>query len=108
MLRSGLALAVRLNAPVTALRGYVNLSDVLEFRGRHAEAAQVAREGLVLARRVGMTRMMGSLLAGNLAMSLLKLGPGRRRTSLSRGRSRSSPRRSSPLTCCCCGQNGEP
>ena len=74
MLRSGLALALTLNVPVTALRGYVNLSDVLEFRGRHAEAAQVAREGLVLARRVGMTRMMGSLLAGNLAMSLLKLG----------------------------------
>ena len=34
----------------------------------------MAREGLVLARRVGMTRMMGSLLACNPAMSLLKLG----------------------------------
>jgi len=74
MTRSGLALALTVNAPITTLRGYVNLSDVLELRGRHAESAQVAREGLVLARRVGMTRTMGSLLTGNLAEALLKAG----------------------------------
>ena len=51
-LQAGLALALRLNVPAIALRGYVNLSDVLEFLGRHDEAAQAAREGMALADRV--------------------------------------------------------
>ena len=73
-IRSGLALALACNVPVTALRGYVNLSDVLELRGRHAEAAEVAREGLLLADRVGMVRALGAYLIGNLAEPLLRLG----------------------------------
>jgi ATP/maltotriose-dependent transcriptional regulator MalT len=73
-IRSGLALALDQNVPITALRGYVNLSDVLELRGRHAEAAEVAREGLILADRVGMVRAMGAYLIGNLAEPLLRLG----------------------------------
>jgi ATP/maltotriose-dependent transcriptional regulator MalT len=72
--RSGLALALDLNVSMTALRGYVNLSDVLELRGRHTEAAQVAREGLALAGRLGMARALGSFLTGNLAEPLLRLG----------------------------------
>jgi predicted ATPase/DNA-binding CsgD family transcriptional regulator len=73
-IRSGLALALERNVPVTALRGYVNLSDVLELQGRHAEAAEVAREGLLLADRVGMVRALGAYLIGNLAEPLLRLG----------------------------------
>jgi predicted ATPase/DNA-binding CsgD family transcriptional regulator len=73
-IRSGLALALARNVPVTALRGYVNLSDVLELQGRHAEAAEVAREGLLLADRVGMVRALGAYLIGNLAEPLLRLG----------------------------------
>ena len=73
-IRSGLALALACNVPGTALRGYVNLSDVLELRGRHAEAAAVAREGLLLADRVGMVRALGAYLIGNLAEPLLRLG----------------------------------
>jgi DNA-binding CsgD family transcriptional regulator len=73
-IRSGLALALARNVPVTALRGYVNLSDVLELRGRHAEAAEAAREGLILADRVGMVRALGAYLIGNLAEPLLRLG----------------------------------
>ena len=73
-IRSGLALALAHNVPATALRGYVNLSDVLELRGRHAEAAEVAREGLLLADRVGMVRALGAYLIGNLAEPLLRLG----------------------------------
>ena len=73
-IRSGLALALAANVPATALRGYVNLSDVLELRGRHAEAAEVAREGLKLADRVGMVRALGAYLIGNLAEPLLRLG----------------------------------
>ena len=41
----GLALALELDPPMIALRGYVNLSDVLEFLGRHAEAAEAAERG---------------------------------------------------------------
>jgi DNA-binding CsgD family transcriptional regulator/tetratricopeptide (TPR) repeat protein len=73
-IRSGLALALAHNVPITALRGYVNLSDVLELRGAHAEAAEVAREGLLLAERVGMVRALGAYLIGNLAEPLLRLG----------------------------------
>ena len=73
-LRAGLALATDIGAPVTALRAYVNMSDVLEFLGRHEEAAEAAREGTTLANRVGLARTLGAFLTGNLAESLLRLG----------------------------------
>ncbi|HEY3880360.1 MAG TPA: AAA family ATPase [Trebonia sp.] len=73
-LRSGVQLALDLDIPVTALRGYINLSDVLELLGRHAEAAQVASEGLELAVRAGLARTMASYLIGNQAEPLLRLG----------------------------------
>src|SRR6185437_3031169 len=57
-----------------ALRAYINLSDVLELLGRHAEAAQTAAEGIELATRAGMTRTLGSYLIGNRADSLLRTG----------------------------------
>ncbi len=58
-LRAGLALANDIGAPVSALRAYVNLSDVLEFTGRHEEAVQAATEGIALADRVGLARTWG-------------------------------------------------
>ena len=58
----------------TALRGYVNLSDALEARGNHAEAATAAREGIELATRVGLSRSFGAFLAGNLMEPLVRLG----------------------------------
>jgi DNA-binding CsgD family transcriptional regulator len=57
-----------------ALRAYINLSDVLELLGRHAEAARIAAEGIELATRTGMSRTLGSYLIGNLADSLLRMG----------------------------------
>jgi DNA-binding CsgD family transcriptional regulator/tetratricopeptide (TPR) repeat protein len=57
-----------------ALRAYINLSDALELLGRHAEAAQTAVEGIRLATRTGMSRMLGSYLIGNRADSLLRMG----------------------------------
>jgi len=73
-LRAGLALAIEIGAPASAARGYTNLSDVLEFLGRHDEAAWVAREGIALAGRAGSTRTWGAFLTGNLCESLLRLG----------------------------------
>src|SRR5262249_9723247 len=57
-----------------ALRAYINLSDVLELLGRHAEAAQTAAEGIELATKTGMTRTLGSYVIGNRTDSLLRMG----------------------------------
>ncbi|HEX5297182.1 MAG TPA: AAA family ATPase [Streptosporangiaceae bacterium] len=73
-IRAGLALATGIGAHFTALRAYINISDVLEMRGRHDEAVQAAREGMALAGRVGLARSMGSFLAGNMMESLVRLG----------------------------------
>jgi ATP/maltotriose-dependent transcriptional regulator MalT len=73
-LREGLRLALETDNPWTALRGYINYSDTLEMLGRHAEAAQVAAEGMKLAARVGVVRTLGSYLIGNRAEPLLRLG----------------------------------
>jgi DNA-binding CsgD family transcriptional regulator len=75
-LREGLRLALEfgVDSPWTALRGYVNYSDTLEMFGRHAEAAEVAGEGIKLAARSGVIRTLGSYLIGNRAEPLLRLG----------------------------------
>jgi DNA-binding CsgD family transcriptional regulator len=73
-LHSGVALALKLGIPATAVRGYINLSDVLELLGRHREAAQTAGEGLELAARAGLSRMLGLYLIGNQAEPLLRMG----------------------------------
>ena len=75
-LREGLrlALAFSVDNPWPALRGYVNYSDTLEMFGRHAEAAEVAGEGIKLAVRFGVVRTLGSYLIGNRAEPLLRLG----------------------------------
>jgi DNA-binding CsgD family transcriptional regulator len=76
-LRFGLRLALEMagtEGSWTALRAYVNLSDVLELLGRHAEAEQAAGDGLELATRAGMARALGSYLIGNRAEPLLRMG----------------------------------
>jgi ATP/maltotriose-dependent transcriptional regulator MalT len=74
--REGIRLALEFGVdnPWTALRGYVNYSDTLEMFGRHAEAAEVAGEGIKLAARSGVIRTLGSYLIGNRAEPLLRLG----------------------------------
>src|SRR3954447_2324352 len=73
-LREGLRLALEIGDHDKALRGYANLSDALETRGRHQQAAEAARGGLELARRVGVARTFGAFLAGNLVEPLVRLG----------------------------------
>ena len=73
-LRSGVGLALDLGIPVTAVRGYINLSDALELMGQHEEAAQAAADGLELATATGLSRTLGSYLIGNRAEPLLRLG----------------------------------
>ena len=74
-LRAGLRLARDLDLPETTLSGYINLSDVLEMLGRHAEAVQTAADGFQLAVRVGLSRSIdGAYLAANQAEPLVRLG----------------------------------
>ncbi len=72
--RAGLALATSIGAHFTALRAYINISDVLELHGRHEEAAEAARAGIELAGRVGLARSLGAFLTGNLVESLVRMG----------------------------------
>lgn len=73
-LRAGLALAIESNSTGAALRGYTNLSDVLEMLGLHEQAAAAASDGLALAEQTGVVRTFGAFLAGNLAEPWYRLG----------------------------------
>lgn len=74
-LRAGLEIAEAVSDHETALRGYLNLSDVLEVLGDHDEAVAVATRGLELARRVGLARhVYGAYLVSNCAEALVSLG----------------------------------
>jgi DNA-binding CsgD family transcriptional regulator/tetratricopeptide (TPR) repeat protein len=53
---------------------YLSESHILEGAGLHEEAAVAGQDGMVLARRLGLGRTRGSILAGNLAESLIALG----------------------------------
>ncbi|MFI5890860.1 AAA family ATPase [Actinoplanes sp. NPDC051513] len=60
--------------PRDLVRPYVYHSDALTALGRLSDAAQVARDGLALARRLGVERGAGNVLAANAAEALLGLG----------------------------------
>jgi DNA-binding CsgD family transcriptional regulator/tetratricopeptide (TPR) repeat protein len=73
-LREGLRLALDADDHQNALRGYVNLSDTLESRGLHQQAADAARAGIELAGRAGLSRSFGAFLTGNLVEPVIRLG----------------------------------
>ena len=77
-----------LGAPVTALRAYINLSDVLELLGRHAEARGGAA-GTALAepgRDVSHPRLLPDRQHGRAAAPARPLGRGRRADRRGAGR----------------------
>src|SRR3954468_11835849 len=75
LLRAGIALADAGGSHTTALRGHLNLADVLDMLGEHEHAAETARRGLALAARAGLTRnVYGIYLTFNIAESLFRLG----------------------------------
>jgi DNA-binding NarL/FixJ family response regulator len=75
LLRAGIELADAGGSHTTALRGHLNLSDVLDMLGDHEQAAETAVRGLALAARAGLTRnVFGIYLTFNLAESLFRLG----------------------------------
>ncbi|HKE52603.1 MAG TPA: AAA family ATPase [Actinomycetes bacterium] len=60
--------------PPDLTRPYVFLSDALITAGQLDEALAVAEDGLALARRLGMERGVGTLLASNAAEAMLGSG----------------------------------
>jgi DNA-binding CsgD family transcriptional regulator/tetratricopeptide (TPR) repeat protein len=81
-LHEGVAIATEQGDWESCLRGYINLSDVLELAGRHREAVAEGADGIELARRVGLAHTLGVFLAGNIAESLLRLGDYERAAAL--------------------------
>ena len=107
-LRSGVALALELDIPATAVRGYINLSDVLELLGRHQEAARTASEGLELTARAGLSRTHGFYLISNQAESLMRLGEWAEVDEMTVRALRVIPRGYSAPPCGCCGPSFVP
>jgi DNA-binding CsgD family transcriptional regulator/tetratricopeptide (TPR) repeat protein len=81
-MRAGLATARAAGATFSALRGYINLCDLLEGLGRSRESAAEAEQGIALAQRTGYLRGPGSYLVSNLAESLVRLGDWERARAL--------------------------
>src|SRR3954451_16400371 len=74
-LEASVALAQAAGDHAMALRGHLNLSDVLQNMGRSHDAASIAQQGLELAARVGLTRSVyGTLVTINGAEALFHLG----------------------------------
>jgi DNA-binding CsgD family transcriptional regulator/predicted negative regulator of RcsB-dependent stress response len=74
-LQAGLQLAEAVEDHAMALRGHLNLSDALQNLGRSHDAAEVARRGMELAARVGLTRSVyGALTALNYADAQFHVG----------------------------------
>ena len=72
--REALTLAEREGTKMPLARVLTNLSHVLTGVGRHQEAVDAARRGLVVISEMGLNRTFGPKLAGNVADPLLSLG----------------------------------
>jgi DNA-binding CsgD family transcriptional regulator/tetratricopeptide (TPR) repeat protein len=73
-LEAGVRLATAAGGVIDLLRAIVNHSDGLLATGRLEEAATVALGGIQEARRLGMARSIGPLLACNATEALVALG----------------------------------
>jgi DNA-binding CsgD family transcriptional regulator/tetratricopeptide (TPR) repeat protein len=67
-------LQAQLTSRDLGMRLATNYSDALEGLGRHEEALDVTRAGIVTANSIGLARTTGTFLTGNLADSLISLG----------------------------------
>ena len=74
MLRDARALAEELGDLDELFRAHANLTTVLELAGRHEEAVEVAKAGIVAAREAGLEAVYGNVLRGNAGDSLFLLG----------------------------------
>jgi DNA-binding CsgD family transcriptional regulator len=73
-MHEALTLALASGDDETALRAYINLSDLLAGAGHFRESAAAAQAGLELAKRVGLSRREGIFTSINLAEALIMEG----------------------------------
>jgi DNA-binding CsgD family transcriptional regulator/tetratricopeptide (TPR) repeat protein len=66
--------AARDGDPDTLMRAYINGAEALDHAGQVEEAIALARDGVAEARRLGMERVMGVHMQGEIAGRLIKLG----------------------------------
>jgi len=74
MLREAQEMAEELGDLDELFRVHANLTTVLELAGRHAEAVEVAKAGIAVARAAGLEAVYGNFLRGNAGDSLYLLG----------------------------------
>lgn len=72
--REALFAAQRDGDPDTLMRAYINAAESLDHGGRVRDAIDLAREGLERSRHLGLQRVMGGHLQGEIAGRLVKLG----------------------------------
>lgn len=72
--RLALRTAEEFGDPETLLRAYVNAAEALDQAGEFEAAIALAREGVAVSARVGVERVDGAHLKGDIAHRLVKLG----------------------------------
>jgi len=73
-LEQALRIAEEVGNPEGIVRAYNSLGAALSYTGRTREAVPVVRQGLLVARGLGLERAIGSYLAAILAGELFELG----------------------------------
>ena len=66
--------AERIGAWPLVLRALVNITHALEGRGEHDAAIEAGRGAFTRSKRLGLARVLGALIAGNVAESLISAG----------------------------------
>ncbi|MEA2134043.1 MAG: hypothetical protein QOC68_1952 [Solirubrobacteraceae bacterium] len=72
--RAALQIAEELGAREDIGSGYMNLGDLIDQSGRIEEAAELAIEGIAVCERVGVGRLFGPFLGGEISLRLIRLG----------------------------------
>jgi DNA-binding CsgD family transcriptional regulator/tetratricopeptide (TPR) repeat protein len=73
-LRAARETADRIGAGGLVLKATVNLTHALEGRGQHDGAIEAGRDGFARAKRLGLARIEGATISGNVAESLISAG----------------------------------
>jgi ATP/maltotriose-dependent transcriptional regulator MalT len=74
LLRWALTAATGLGDAAEIGRAYLNLSEMLTFAGRFAEALRYGQEGVEVTRKLGLTGMFTPFIQGNVVRLLFRLG----------------------------------
>ena len=102
-LAAAVRLATQAGDVILALRAILNHSDGLLAAGHLEEAATVALDGIQQARRLGLARSYGPILAGNATEALVALGRWDQAEQVSRQGLEAAPSDAASVPCCWLG-----